>query len=685
MGRMFRAFGVTGYVMVHHMDDATSTTLVDSVGSYNGTKRSATQPTEIAGPVGGAQDFNGDSYVDIPMTWGGGPVTFEFWNYVAAVETQNSNVFSFNVDRMDSHAPWGDDNIYWDYGPACCSDDRLSTDYTPYYDSWTHVVLSSEGNEGSSEMQIFFNGRQAVNNFAGGEVSGGSLFRLGIKSSYHPGMVDEFRMSRVVRSDDWVNQTYQMMSNPGGVVIFGSGEKYEKGLISTVTGDLPFYTNESNPRTVNLNASQSELVTFWVNASAISGMYEFFAFGNVTRNMSITNVTDSWNVTIVVLDNTPPVVSLLYPLGENYSSSYVPEFNFSVSEESIDTCELWGNWSGGWHLNQTIVNASIDVAVNFTGISVSSEGYYVWNVRCNDTRNNVGWAGSNGTFAMFFFPYKPLLLNASQAGNDGTGNVTLYWNASTNALAYRIYYNSTMSGDFGYLGETSGLNFTDSTFNGSVRRFYRIDAWNPVGQNASLQYFGAHVYTLRHNGNTRNWIGFPTNASYLVTANDSLYEMTNVTTVTTWNATRQNRVTCNEFTCPEFPACTNTTCNFDLMAGIGYEVNVNGTTSASAFNWSLVGIVYDPVSVQLIKNDTNFGKNWISLYANTTLGNARSILENVTNSDATANWNSVSQSSEGLIPSPFPFGPSYIGTNFNLTLEKGYEVSVNETTDWLQP
>ncbi len=40
----------------------------------------------------------------------------------------------------------------------------------------------------------------------------------------------------------------------------------KKGLISTTIGATPFYTNESNPRSINLNKDESQLVTFWVNA-----------------------------------------------------------------------------------------------------------------------------------------------------------------------------------------------------------------------------------------------------------------------------------------------------------------------------------------------------------------------------------------------------------------------------------
>ncbi len=44
-------------------------------------------------------------------------------------------------------------------------------------------------------------------------------------------------------------------------------DKIKFGLISTMAGDTPFYTNQSNPRTINLDMGQSQVVTAWINAT----------------------------------------------------------------------------------------------------------------------------------------------------------------------------------------------------------------------------------------------------------------------------------------------------------------------------------------------------------------------------------------------------------------------------------
>ncbi|MFH1290479.1 MAG: Ig-like domain-containing protein, partial [Nanoarchaeota archaeon] len=260
------------------------------------------------------------------------------------------------------------------------------------------------------------------------------------------------------------------------------------------------------------------------------------------------------NMTLTV-DLTAPVVNLLYPVdNENFSSWTVLGFNFSATDNfnSLVNCSLYGNWSTGWHLNETLQGPSVSTVENFSSVYVGDDGYYIWNVECFDDAGNSGFNSTNFTFAAFLPPDSPNVgyFNITQTANDGTGNVTLYWNSSNHSLEYWVYSADSLAGAFTLINKTSNLNYTDLSFAGNVRRFYRVDAWNPTGQNQSESYFGAHVYTLRHNGNTRNWIGFPTNASYLKMANDSLYEIRNATAFTMWNGTIQKRMTCNKFSCP---------------------------------------------------------------------------------------------------------------------------------------
>lgn len=78
-----------------------------------------------------------------------------------------------------------------------------------------------------------------------------------------------------------------------------------KGLVPTWKNDEPFYTNGSNPVNIFLNRNECYTVTWWVNASGTGtpGITEesrlFFTYANITSNMSISNVTDTVNITII--------------------------------------------------------------------------------------------------------------------------------------------------------------------------------------------------------------------------------------------------------------------------------------------------------------------------------------------------------------------------------------------------
>ncbi len=433
-------------------------------------------------------------------------------------------------------------------------------------------------------------------------------------------------------------------------------------------------------------AVQNGRITYDFNMTAPSGTA---AQGTYVLNafMTGTNARAGFEGGIEVFDGEPPEIILVDPFdGQNLTNFTITPFSYNVSDSSaLTSCVLFGDWSGSFVSEQTDGAPTNNAQNNFSEEIVTSDGFYSWNVQCTDAFNNIGVAEANFSFGAFLYPNATVGLNATQDANDGTGNVTLYWEPISNALSYEVYSTNDLTQGFSLLNTTTNPNYTDTTFSGSTRRFYRVDAINPTGQNISGDLFGAHVYTLRHNGNTRNLLGFPTNATYLRTANDTLNEVRNATAISAFNETIQRRETCNAFSCPSFPSCTPTNCdfNFNTRGGRAYEVYVN-SSAPSAITWSIVGIVYTPQTIGLVKNTTDFGKNWVSMYANTTIAGAAELFTNITNADAVSRWDSTAQTSEGLIPSPFPFGPTYIGTNFSLVLEDGYEVSVTANQDWLQ-
>ena len=52
------------------------------------------------------------------------------------------------------------------------------------------------------------------------------------------------------------------------------------------------------------------------------------------------------------------------------------------------------------------------------------------------------------TFSAFAFPDRPVLFNISQSANNGTGNITLYWDSTAHAFNYRVYFVNLLNDSF---------------------------------------------------------------------------------------------------------------------------------------------------------------------------------------------------------------------------------------------
>ena len=403
--------------------------------------------------------------------------------------------------------------------------------------------------------------------------------------------------------------------------------------------------------------------------------------GNVSFNVSYWS---SYSIISFLI----PVINLIYPSDNfNFSSYIVTQFNFTVNHSNnIDSCVLYGNWSSGWHVNQTITSPAINENINFSLINTLKDEFYIWNVECTDEFGSIGRNSTNFTFSTFIFPNAPapMTINITQNRTDGTGNITIYWNSSNHTLYYKIYYSNNLKQGFSLLNTTTNINYTDYQANSERRRFYRITAFNPAGENESGDIFGKTVYSLNRKDNTgtRNWITLYFNSSETRTANKTLNILRNATTLNTWNNSIQKRITCNKYSCPNPPECSDTLCNFNIVPESGYEVNINSSAPLQV-NTSIVGKVYNITTISLIKNSTNFGKNWVPIYANTTLNSTMNLIINVSNADAVTYWDSSNQKSVGLVKSNFP-GIPYIGINSTIEIENSYEVSVTQSSNWTQ-
>lgn len=93
-------------------------------------------------------------------------------------------------------------------------------------------------------------------------------------------------------------------------------------------------------------------------------------------------------------------LSLDSPGNNSFLSSGINiDFNYTaIDPNGVDTCSLYGDWSGGWHLNLSDSSITSGVQSNFQQSIV--DGNYIWNVFCNDTTNQGTFNETNFTFTV---------------------------------------------------------------------------------------------------------------------------------------------------------------------------------------------------------------------------------------------------------------------------------------------
>ncbi len=402
------------YEGVWHMSETGTGTRFDSTQyARDCTPQNYDNDESTKGQIDGADEFEGtDDFLDC-----GGNIdattklTIEYWMYghpsTTSIFVSKTNAAS----QIFYLGEWSNTFYFWasqDGGTS--SRQYYSASAVPSDNTWHHIVAVYDESGGIFDMYIDGSkntGGGSAGNIASIYSDNTVNFTIGRRdtgtSYYYDGIGDEVRISNTSRSADWINQSYQLVKNPGTYVVFGSEEDYSasgKGIISTVAGTTPFYTNKSsNPYNISLNAGESELVTFWVNATGNYGAsYNFFAYVNMTSNMSIGSISDTLNITII---SNPISISNSVQSPEtptNYVGTY--QFNITVNDYDVDFDTIYFSWNS--EANQSIVT--------YRDINGSSREYYhsevtpttgndipfAWFV--NDSEGNVDT--SSGTYTI---------------------------------------------------------------------------------------------------------------------------------------------------------------------------------------------------------------------------------------------------------------------------------------------
>jgi len=188
------------------VDDGSGAIAKDSSGKgYHGT---ITNPLWVAGHYGGALNFEGASYVDVPPeSWSTivRQATVSFWAYGNPDQQPQANfIFGAFSDpannearRMSAHVPWSNGNVYFDTGGPGYNRIEKAADAADYEGTWTFWTFLKNADTGDQQVYIngvlWHSGTGMTNT-----MEGVTKFTIGTKPSlaegWYQGMIDDFRL-----------------------------------------------------------------------------------------------------------------------------------------------------------------------------------------------------------------------------------------------------------------------------------------------------------------------------------------------------------------------------------------------------------------------------------------------------------------------------------------------------------
>ena len=130
-----------------------------------------------------------------------------------------------------------------------------------------------------------------------------------------------------------------------------------------------------------------------IDDGSSTGFRSFHGFSSPGTSVAVLSVT-------YLSEESEPIISLISPENNEIIANENVTFEYLVEDdEGIDACELWGNFTGTWQLNQTDAEVSTGEINNFTILGLN-DGVYEWNVWCNDTMGNSAFNSTNFTFTL---------------------------------------------------------------------------------------------------------------------------------------------------------------------------------------------------------------------------------------------------------------------------------------------
>jgi hypothetical protein len=199
------------FVMVQHMNDATTSTITDSTQYDNdGAKKGANEPVEAVGKIGKAQDFDGnDDYIDCKTdSVNTNAVTISAWIYPTGWGGANQGRILDNGKTFLTVNNGDSGRLYFSSDGG--NNIPVSATASVALDTWRHVTVTRTA---AGVANFYVNGilSGTANQNSGTPVAGLRNVIIGGNTGDNvvfDGLIDEVRISNTLRSDAWVKAEY---------------------------------------------------------------------------------------------------------------------------------------------------------------------------------------------------------------------------------------------------------------------------------------------------------------------------------------------------------------------------------------------------------------------------------------------------------------------------------------------
>jgi MSHA biogenesis protein MshQ len=238
------------YVMVHHMNDNPDNMHISdsTINNLDGYKKGADEPIEQSGIVGYGQKFDGINdhiYVnhDLRLDATLEDRTYEVWITVPEnIETgEGSGRFIFSKQPPGGREPRTTLAVNKKEGVAvfiiegAINGDTTSIRGKTDVRGGSYYVVGIRDRT-SDELRLYVNGVEDNNSVIDGDQNGANYGKLCIgdqpsvlaNGRVFKDLIDELRVSTIVRNDAWIKTTYNTISKPSSFLSFGAEETRQR-------------------------------------------------------------------------------------------------------------------------------------------------------------------------------------------------------------------------------------------------------------------------------------------------------------------------------------------------------------------------------------------------------------------------------------------------------------------------